>query len=94
MLSRGESCGNDNMRRLRRMIAPNPKVQKLTSICDGQYGGRPIALTQGSKRDSIPPFKFLGLYTYLLVVFVHGHFPQSAPAHHPVSFYLYKNKNK
>ena len=93
MLSQGKSCGNDNMRRLRQMIVPNRKVQKLTSIRKGQYGGRPTALTQGSKRDSIPPFKFLGLYTYLLVVFVHDHFPQNAPVHHPVSLYLHKTKH-
>ena len=60
-LSCGESRGNhDNVHRSHRMTAPNPKVQLLTSIHDRRYGRRPIALTQGSKRDPIPPFKFLG----------------------------------
>ena len=45
------------------MIAPNPKVQLLTTIRDRQNGCHPIALTQGSKRDPIPPFKFLDLDT-------------------------------
>ena len=47
---RGESRNNDNVRRSRQMIAPNPKVQELTSICNKQYSRRPIALTQGSKK--------------------------------------------
>ena len=49
------------MRRSRPIIAPNLKVQQLASIRDSQYGHRPIALTQGSKRDPIPPVKFLVL---------------------------------
>ena len=34
-----------------------------TSIPDLQHGRCPIALTQGLKRDVIPPFKFFGLHT-------------------------------
>ena len=37
--------------------SPNPKVRYLTSMRNGQYGRRPIALTQGSKRYPIPPLK-------------------------------------
>ena len=36
---------------------------KLTSIRDSQNGCQPIALTQGSKRDLIPPFNFLDIFT-------------------------------
>ena len=35
-------------------------THQLTSIRDGQYARRSIALTQGLKRDIIPPFQFLG----------------------------------
>ena len=62
-LSRGEPRGNDNVRRSLRMIAPNPKAQWLPSIRDGQYARRFIAITQGSKRDTIPPLKFIGINT-------------------------------
>ena len=41
------------------MIAPNPKVQNSPPYVTGNMAAAP-ALTQGSKRDPIPPFQFLG----------------------------------
>ena len=41
-------------------IVPNPKVQKLASIQDYQYGLHPILSTQMLNGVHIPSLKFLG----------------------------------
>ena len=42
---------------------------KIISIRDGQYGCHPIAIAQGSKRDSISLVKFLDLEGYSFATF-------------------------
>ena len=49
---------------------------KLTSIHDGQHGRRPIALIQGSKRDLIPPLKFLAYISDNLILQVNKELKQ------------------
>ena len=43
-------------------LAKNDLLTSLLTSIRSQYSCHPMALTQGSKRDSIPPFKFLDSY--------------------------------